>query len=233
MVLEGRISNADGITISTKGMMTPLAVLNIHTDNISNFGVPGYQKQEPIVTSFVEQLGPNGVDKAVNTEIGRIRLSGSPFDLALGSKGYFQRVNASGAIELSRDGRMKLDKEGFLLSSDGKKILSTAGIPIQFSLIPKNPETEMKITPDGNITVYDAKKGEKVSMGRLGVVSQEGTALKEVDVKQGYTEDSNVYLATEFVSVIPLRRQFEANRQLFILQSDGLSRMIQELGRAQ
>jgi flagellar basal body rod protein FlgG len=221
------------MTVSTRGMMTPMAVLNVHTDNIANFGVPGYQRKDPIVTSFTEFLGPNGVDISTSTDIGRIRLSGNPLDLALSTPGYFQKVGTSGAIELTRDGRFHLDKDGYLRALDEKKVLGANGQPVRIPKVPYNLDKEFKIAANGDITVYDPKKGDKVFVGKLAVVSQDGAAAKEVDVKQGFIEDSNVYLAKEFVSVMPLRRQFEANRQLFILQSDGLSRMIQELGRAQ
>ena len=40
-------------------------------------------------------------------------------------------------------------------------------------------------------------------------------------------------LAKEFTALVPIRREFEANRQFFLIQSDSLSRMIQELGKAQ
>lgn len=234
MVLEGRVNyTGDGMNISTRGMITPMKVLNIHTDNISNFGVPGYQRKDPVMTSFVEVLGANGVDQTVNTEVGRLRLSGNPLDFALNCQGYFQKVDASGKIELTRDGRMKIDKNGYLLALDNKRILSAAGQPVRFSKIPTDLEKDMKVTPDGTITVYDAKKGEMVPTGKMAIVSQDGSISASPDLKQRYVEDSNVFLANEFVSIIPLRRQFEANRQLFILQSDGLSRMIQELGRAQ
>ena len=56
------------------------------TDNIANYAIPGYQRKEPVVTSFVEFLGPNAVDQATNTEIGRLRRSaagaGGPCSLA-------------------------------------------------------------------------------------------------------------------------------------------------------
>lgn len=234
MNLEGRVTAVgDGLNISTRGMITPLYVLNVHTDNISSFGVPGYQRKDPLITSFVEQLGPNGVDVATNTEVGRLRLSGNPMDLALASQGYFQRVDKSGRIELSRDGRMKLDDEGHLMSVDGKKILATDGQPIRFKKVPYNLDKELKIAEDGEVSLYDPKTAIHHKAGRIAVVTADGSIAKDVNIKQGYVEDSNVYLAKEFVSVLPLRRQFEANRQLFILQSDGLSRMIQELGRAQ
>jgi flagellar basal-body rod protein FlgF len=233
MVLRGYAYANDGLTISIKSMHTQMAMLNVHTDNIANFGIPGYQKKKAVVTSFAEYLGPNAVDTATDTEIGRIRRSGNPLDLALNTKGYFQKVNALGAIELTRDGRFHLDKDGYLRALDDKQVLSSSGTPIRFSIIPQDLEKQVKVTPGGEIQVYEPKKGRMIPMGRIGVANEKGAAASEIDVRQGYVEDSNVMLQDEFVAIMPLRRQFEANRQMFILQNDALSRMIQELGRTQ
>lgn len=231
--LRGYVYANDGLTTSIKSMHTQMAMLNIHTDNIANFGIPGYQKKDAVLTSFAEYLGPNAVDTATSTEIGRLRKSGNTLDLALNSKGYFQRINAQGAVEMTRDGRFQLDKDGFLRALDGKQILSAAGTPLQFPVIPEDLEKQVKITPNGEVLIFDPKKGEAVSAGRIGVANEKGTAADVVDIKQGYSEDSNVMLQEEYTAIMPLRRQFEANRQLFIIQNDALSRMIQELGRAQ
>jgi flagellar basal-body rod protein FlgF len=234
MQLTGHLTyQGDGMGISTKAMMTQMTVLKSHTDNIANFGVPGYQRKEAVITSFAEHLGPNAVDQVTSDEIGRLRRSGNPMDFAINNKGYFQRLMPSGEVELTRDGRFRLDKDGYLLSVDDKHILSTAGMPIRFSTLPKDMERQVKVASDGTITVYDDKQGKMLPQGQIAVVSKDGGVASEVDVKQGYVEDSNVFLQREYVAIMPLRRQFEANRQLFIMQSDSLSRMIQELGRAQ
>ncbi|MBY0450301.1 MAG: hypothetical protein K2X01_06725 [Cyanobacteria bacterium] len=234
MTLSGRVSAMDdGMTVSIRGMVTQMAVFNIHSDNIANYGMPGYQRKDPVVTSFAEHLGPNGVDSVTSTEVGRLRLTEQPLDLALNMKGYFQRLNKLGSVELSRDGRMQIDRQGFLRSMDGKQVLSTSGQPLQLSIIPKDLKKQLSVSSNGEIHVFDAKSGKMVSQGTIAVANMNGSLLSDVDVKQGYVEDSNVYLAKEFTSILPLRRQFEANRQLFIIQSDTMSRMIQELGRAQ
>lgn len=232
MVLKGYVYANDGMTISMKAMHTQMSLLNVHTDNIASYGVPGYQKKNPVITSFAEYLGPNAVDSATNTEIGRLRQSGNPLDVALNSQGYFQKLNAYGGVDLTRDGRFHLDQDGYLKALDGKRILSQAGLPIRFSVIPEDLDKNVEITPDGEVQVYDAKKGKAISMGTLGVANEQGAAAGKVDIKQGYVEDSNVMLQDEYMAIMPLRREFEANRQMFILQNDNLSRMIQELGRA-
>ncbi len=233
MVLKGYVYANDGMTISIKAMHTQMSLLSIHTDNIANYGIPGYQKKNSVVTSFAEFLGPNAVESATNTEIGRLRKSGYPLDVALNTKGYFQKLNAYGGVDLTRDGRFRLDKDGYLKAMDGKRILSAAGTPVQFSIIPEDLEKGVKITASGELLAYNAKTGKAVSMGTLGVANEQGAAASEVDIKQGYVEDSNVMLQDEYMAIMPLRREFEANRQMFIVQNDNLSRMIQELGRAQ
>lgn len=234
MQIQGHITyQGDGLGLSTKAMLAQMTLLNVHTDNIANFGVPGYQRKDPVITSFAELLGPEGIEKVTSTEIGRIRKSGNPLDTALNTKGYYQKLNAAGGVELTRDGRFQLDRDGYLRALDGKQVLSSAGIPMRFPVIPQDLEKQVKVAPNGEVTIYDAKKGEMIRVGALGVVSQDGSAAAEIDVKQGYVEDSNVYLQKEYTSIMPVRRQFEANRQLFIMQSDQLSKMIQELGRAQ
>lgn len=234
MELRGYVSTTgDGLSISIKGMMTPLAMYDIRSQNITNYGLPGYQKKTPVITSFAEYLGPLGVDKAVSTEIGRLRQSGQPLDCALNTKGYFQLQNADGTVELTRDGRMQMDKDGYFRALDGRHFLSMSGTPIQSSVIPTEPEKQVKITPNGDITVYNGRTGKIDFSEQLGIVSENGSVAEKIDLKQGFVEDSNVMLQEEYVAIMPLRRQFEANRQLFIIQNDTLSRMIQELGRTQ
>ncbi len=233
-MLEGRLTyQGDGMSIALRAMNATVHRMEIHTDNIAHFGLPGYQRKTPVITSFVEHLGKNAIDTVTSTEIGRLRKSDNPLDFALNSKGYFQYLNAGGGIEMTRDGRMKLDKDGYLLALDGRHVLSDAGLPVRFSHIPKDLNKHVTVAPDGEIKVFNTEKNAMQSMGRLSVVNQDGSVVDNADVKQGYVEDSNVFLQREFVSVVPLRRNFEANRQLFIIQSDTLSRTIQELGRPQ
>jgi hypothetical protein len=56
--------------------------------------------------------------------------------------------------------------------------------------------------------------------------------VDEVVMKQLYSEESNVVLHEEAYSLITMRRNFQANRQLFIIQNDALTKTLQELGRA-
>ncbi|MDX2085912.1 MAG: flagellar basal body rod C-terminal domain-containing protein [Candidatus Melainabacteria bacterium] len=235
--IEGRVSadQGDGIFTAARSMAAQLAILNVHTDNIANFGVPGYQRKSPVVHPFSDYIGPDQVEPLASQTVGRLRNSGQPLDFALAKPGYFQRLNPeSGQINLSRDGRFKVNPDGTLLSLDGRyQILSTAGTPLRLPYVPENLNKQVQVGNDGAITFYEPKTGNSQAVGTLSVVSPTGAVVTDVEIRQGFVEDSNVYLQEEFVGIMPVRRQFEANRQLFILQNDTLSRMIQELGRAQ
>lgn len=228
-MLTGYLYSDDGTTTSIKGMHTQMQLLKTHTDNIAGFSIPGYQKKETVMTSFAEYLGPKAVGTVINTEIGRLRQSGAPLDFALNTPGYFQRVGTNGTVELTRDGRFHLDKDGNLRSLDGHQILSSTGEAIQLPFIPRDLEQNIKLSPGGKLTIYDIRNGKPVFVGRLGIANELGLPADKVDIKQGYVEDSNVMLQDEYMAIVPLKREMEANRQMFIIQNDALSRTIQEL----
>ena len=68
--------------------------------------------------------------------------------------------------------------------------------------------------------------------GFLGIVDTNGMAVLNPEVKQGYNEYSNVSIQNEFLQVKPVVRNFEANRQMFILHSTNLQKVISQLGSA-
>ena len=52
------------------------------------------------------------------------------------------------------------------------------------------------------------------------------------EIKQGYNEYSNVSLQNEFIGMMPIIRNFEANRQIFMIQNQNLQKVISQLGQA-
>lgn len=221
----------DGMNESIRGMRSGMKLLQLITNNITRFGVVGYQKKIPIKTSFAEYIGSHGVDAITDTTPGRMRLTGNPLDFIIETNGYFQ-VQGKDAIKLIRDGRFEISKDGYLITLDQEKVLGSDGEPIHFEKIPGNFK-DIKVDPDGTINLYNKDYPKKIFVGRFSIASEEGTPIKEGVVRQGFVEESNVNLADEFFNMIPIRRNFEANKQAFILQSDNINKLIQMLGRGQ
>ena len=76
------------------------------------------------------------------------------------------------------------------------------------------------------------KTGKMQFVGSLSVVNKEGLLSDETDVRQGYIESSNVRSETEIFDLVPMKRNFQANRQMFVTQNNMLNKTIQSLSQS-
>lgn len=219
-----------GIHTSVRAMHLQQSIIGIVNENIIGFNKVGYQKKVPHVSSFAEYLGSYALSSSQDQGVGRVTLTQNPLDTAMANEGYFQ-VQTPNGVELTRDGRFRLDKDGYLLTVEDYKVLSDEGTPIRFEKHPRDLQ-DIKIEKNGTINYFDPETLQSVRVAKLAAVSSDGTLVEEPNVKQGYVEESNVTLQEEAYSLLAMRRNFQANRQLFLIQNDSLSRTIQELGRA-
>lgn len=217
-----------GIDVAIRAMQVQTELMSIANENITGFDKVGYQRQEAVVSSFTEYIGVNGISKTTDTKVGRISMSENPLDFAIAREGYFQTEGDDG-IKLTRDGRFKLDKDGNLLTLDDRRVLSNAGMPIRLPVVPEKVE-DVKVDESGLVKVLDKQTGELMLAGHIGVVDANGMVVMDPQVKQGYNEYSNVALQNEFINMMPIIRNFEANRQIFMIQNQNLQKVISQLG---
>lgn len=231
MIINGRVSYLEsGIKTSLRAMQVQSELVSMTNQNIIGFDKIGYQRQEPIVSSFTEYLGVDGLSQTVDDKVGRIMMSEKPLDFAIATKGYFQTQSENG-VKLTRDGRFKLDREGNLLTQEDHQVLSNAGMPIQLPFVPDDFK-KIKVDDSGLLSVFNDKTKKLEAVATIGVVDANGMTVMDPKVKQGYNEYSNVSLQNEFLSMMPVIRAFEANRQVFMIQNQNLQKVISQLGSA-
>lgn len=231
MIINGRVSYLEsGIKTSLRAMQVQSELVSMTNQNIIGFDKIGYQRQEPIVSSFTEYLGVDGLSQTVDDKVGRIMMSEKPLDFAIATKGYFQTQSENG-VKLTRDGRFKLDREGNLLTQEDHQVLSNAGVPIQLPFVPDDLK-KIKVDDSGLLSVFNDKTKKLEAVATIGVVDANGMTVMDPKVKQGYNEYSNVSLQNEFLSMMPVIRAFEANRQVFMIQNQNLQKVISQLGSA-
>lgn len=229
MKINGGIRYCEkGLTASLRAMHVQSELIGMYNENVTGFDKIGYQRKDPVVSSFTEYIGVHGLSQTVDDKVGRITMSDNPLDIALANKGYFQTQGENG-VKLTRDGRFKLDKSGNLLTLQDERVLSAAGTPIQLPLVPEKIE-DVKIDAKGMVSVLNRQTHKFEQAGRLGVVDANGLVVTDPQVKQGYNEYSNVSLQDEFISMMPVIRNFEANRQIFMIQNQNLQKVISQLG---
>lgn len=228
MKIKGGINFFEnGLTTSVRAMHLQTEMLGIINENYNSFDKVGYQRKEPVVSSFSEYIGIHGLSKATDDSIGRIGHSLNPLDVAIANKGYFQYQSPDG-IKITRDGRFKLDKDGNLLTLENFHVLSNDGTPIKLPVVPEKLE-DVKIDKNGVVKVLNKITGKFMQAGTLSVVTNQGVAVLDPNIKQGFNEYSNVSMHREILEIIPIKRDFEANRQMFVMQNNNLSKAIQAL----
>lgn len=219
-----------GVRSSIRAMHVATELLGITNENVTGFDKVGYQRKEAVLSSFSEYLGVNGISKNVDEKVGRIMVSEKPLDIALANKGYFQ-IQTPYGVQLTRDGRFKLDKDGSLLTLEDNKVLSDSGVPIKLHRVPEDLK-EVVVNRKGTVSIFNKQTRKLETVANLGIVDSNGMAVLSPDVKQGYNEYSNVSLQNEFLAVMPTVRNFEANRQMFIMNNTNMQKAISQLGSA-
>ena len=219
-----------GVRSSIRAMQVATELLGITNENVNGFDKIGYQRKDAVVSSFAEYLGVDGISRNVDDKVGRIMVSEKPLDIALANKGYFQ-IQTPNGVQLTRDGRFKLDKNGYLLTLEDNNVLSDSGVPIKLHRVPEDLK-EVVVNRKGVVSVFNSQSRKLEAVACLGIVDANGMAVMNPDVKQGYNEYSNVSLQNEFLAVMPTIRNFEANRQMFIMNNTNMQKAISQLGSA-
>ena len=229
MKLKGTVDYFEpGVTTTLRAMHLQTEIMAMVSQNVGGFDKVGYQRKEPVVSSFTEYMGVHALSYAIDDQPGRIIISDNPLDLALSNKGYFQ-VKGPDGVKLTRDGRFHYDKDGNLLTLENEQVIGSDGTPVVLPCIPDRPE-DIMIDLSGNMKVVDRPHNRVVPFGTLSVVSANGSAVLDPGVRQGYTENSNVILNEEFMNAFPVKKTFAANKSMFQQCNSLISTAMQKLG---
>lgn len=218
-----------GIVQNIRAMRRQHVLMDITNQNVLGFDKVGYQRKIPVVSSFAEFIGEEAVSTTTDDTVGRLNISNNPLDIALAEKGYFQ-IQTKDGIQLTRDGRFRMNKDGEILTLEGDKVLTTTGSPLVLPLVPEKPD-DITIDLNGVVRVLNSKTRKFETAGTISVVSHDGVAVLSPNVRQGYNEYSNVSMETEFMQAMEYPKTFEANSVLFGMQNELLQRSIQSLSQ--
>ncbi|MEZ4872889.1 MAG: flagellar basal-body rod protein FlgF [Bdellovibrionales bacterium] len=244
--------SSNGIYTALSGAVAQSQRLDTIANNIANSNTTAFKKdnqtfyeyltanekagdviQVPRVPASIEsfydmQGGDRGyVDSAgsyTDFSQGQLKKTGNRFDLAIEGKGLFEVLTPNG-VQYTRNGQLKVDSQGRLVTKHGYPILSEGAA---------DPATLIVNIEDSNITVSyegDIYSGNDI-VGRISVVEVANPdALKKqgasyyttkenyavqvqpaeaARVHQGFQEGSNVNIVQEMTDMISATRAFES-----------------------
>lgn len=220
--------------------------MDIIANNLANVSTAGFKRETPM---FEELLAAVEADTGSMREVSFVRdwgilrdmtsgpllQTGSAFDVAVEGDGMLV-VRTPQGDRYTRDGHMKIDAQGQLVTSTGDPILGDGG-PIA---VPPGV-TDIKIATDGTIS------GPAGVIGRLSVVAfppralhKEGKNLYSADeapqptqnarILQGMVERSNVEPVYEMTQMIEVLRAYQHSTEQLNATDDLIRRALQRLG---
>jgi flagellar basal-body rod protein FlgF len=156
---------------------------------------------------------------------GNLIKTGKPLDLALEGSGFIALENK----QFTRRGDLKRDREGYLATQKGIKVLGPKG-PIQI------PEGKLEIGPNGEVTVNQMQFGniklvdfsDKTALVRIGddlFQTEQPATPSKASIKQGYLEGSNVEIIREMTQIISTLREYQAYQKVIQSFDDASSKM--------
>ena len=163
---------------------------------------------------------------------GSLLQSQNPLDMAINGNGFF-RVSTGSGIAYTRAGNFMRSQNGDIVTPSGSALLDNSGQKINIS----PNATDIVIGTDGTVTYYKGITTPPVvfNAGKIGIVNfvnpaglssvggglyfetpSSGSAVPGVatqagygSISQYYTEQSNVNVAEELVSLIAAQRAYE------------------------
>lgn len=241
-----------GIYIAMTGAVLRSQELDSVANNLANVSTVGYKK-----TSFSSRLYPllEGISQKrqeavypdaramtyfgtynIDTSEGSIKATGNPLDIAVKGDGFLA-VESKGKTYYTRNGSFSMNKDGFLVTGSGQRVLDTTNKPIRIE--GENISAEkVNITPDGNIYVNGnvLSKLKLVNLNNMqhigdSLFSGNETGASKGEILQGSLEMSNVNPIQEMVGIINALRQYETAQKVIKNFDDLSQRVVSEIAK--
>ena len=243
------------LQIAATGMSAQQMRVEVISNNLSNMSTTGFnprraefsdlhyqQMARPgsviaadgsvLPTGIQLGLGVRPAAVSVMLSQGALSATGGDLDLAIEGKGYLEVQLASGQTAYTKDGTLKRNEEGLIVTSDG--------FPVSPEIVIPDDARSISINASGEVYTYHANTSEGQLMGQItlsGFSNAKGleaigsnlfletsasgapmTALPGQDslgtLRQGYLEQSSVDAVQEITDLIEAQRGYELNAKV-------------------
>ena len=244
------------------GMNTQQTNIDVTSNNLANVNTTGFKKSrvnfQDLMYQNIKQAGtpnaqgsqiPTGIEVGHGTKVaatqkmftpGSLQATDNPLDISIEGDGFLQVMRPDGTIAYTRDGALKQDSQGRVVTSDGYPIQPQINIP--------QDATKISITSDGTVSVQVAGGNQPQQIGQIELarfsnpagLQSNGRNLYEPTVAsgepvvgapgaqgfgtvaQGFLEKSNVKVVEEMVGMISAQRAYEINSKAIKAADDML-----------
>jgi flagellar basal-body rod protein FlgG len=241
------------LATAATGMEAQQTRLDVTANNIANVSTSGYKKSRAEFQDLMYQTMrapgaisgagtrlPTGLEVGSGVRVvatqrmhseGDLRQTGNPLDVAIEGDGFFQVQLPSGQVGYTREGALKLDADGRLVTSDGN--------PVADLTVPADAQS-LFVGADGTVTATVPGEAAPVELGQIelasfpnpaGLAAQGRNLFLETaasgapvtgapgengagTLAQGTLELSNVKVVEEMIDLISGQRAYEVNARV-------------------
>lgn len=245
------------------GMTAQQMIVDTISNNLANMNTVGFKKsqvdfQDLMYVKLLEAgrqsdqgtMAPNGfeigsgVRPASTMKIftqGEMENTGRSLDIAIQGSGFFQVNVPGGQTRYSRDGSLRVDATGNLVTSSGYQISPAITVP--------SDARSISVGTDGTVSAMVGDSATPTVVGQItlvrfqnpsGLTSEGNNLLSETAasgspmtgipgqsgmgaIQAGFLERSNVQMVTELVSLITAQRAYEINSRAIKAGDDMLT----------
>ncbi|HWR21882.1 MAG TPA: flagellar basal-body rod protein FlgF [Feifaniaceae bacterium] len=246
-----------GLYLSATNMLVQRKKVDVTANNIANMDTVGFKADSLVSRSFgdmyLERVNDPGntesgvgplntgvhIDELITSfDEGSLKTTDRALDFAITGDGFFA-VSTTAGERYTRDGSFAIDPDGYLVTSDGNRVLGTNGF-LRLDTV------NVAVDSEGNIT-----NAEGDTLGTLRVVSfADKTGLKKmgnnlyinqnnqparnaqgVVVRQGALETSNTDITNETLNMMAASRSFETSQRIVKMLDETLGRAVNDIGK--
>lgn len=244
-----------GIYTSGLGMTRETKRLDIVSNNLANASTTAFKSDGAVCGTFKKTLNdvivsgsridvanytPDVVNTYTNFTQGSLYSTGNATDLAISNdnNAFFTVEDNNGNRFYTRDGAFVIDKDNFLVTAQGYKVLGTDGyINIEdneFGISVSGQVSNNSNEILGNLLITSFENPEtlnKIGNNLIEASNESVTRDFEGEVQQSYLEMSNVNTVSEMVNMIAISRAYEANQKVLQSQDEILGKAVSDVGR--
>lgn len=232
------------LALGAKNLNSRMKNMEIVANNLANINTTGFKRELPFA-EYLQRMQNQDASQLTDFTEGSFIETDNTFDLAISGDAMFV-VKTDDEIQLTRNGRFKIDEEGFLVTENGARVMGKQGdINIAEAIVGKNQS--VNINTKGEIKIgenvvdqlamgkIDDQSQVKRSVGQNFIVKNDDylEAMEdEYEVHQGFLEEANVNAIQEMQYMIEFSKNFEMSQKL-ITSLDQIMGMAKEIGRVQ
>jgi len=239
-----------GIHVAVAGMTSQMQRQDQIANNLANSNTTGFKQSGLFTEAFQKYLADDQLRPNVNSQLkvdqvyvdfteGPMKKTGNPLDLMVKGNGFFTVMTENG-IRYTRNGHFSLDEDGYLVTSDGNKVMGRG------EYLRLDHSSQIRINKKGELIQDDMVKGvlhmvdfkkpyRLMRTGNNMYLPDSGNEVPQValgyEIIQGHLEGSNVNTIKNMVEMISAHRNFEAGQRALTSIDETAQKAVREVGR--